>query len=61
MCVFLQPIVARGSRVSPSDESPDLRDERLGIYVADMSGGRHRKARLRTVCGLPGRMVGRIQ
>ena len=45
----------------PSDESSDLRDERLGIYVADMSGGRHRKTRLRTVCGLPGRMVGRIQ
>ena len=34
--VLLQPVMARCSRLPSADESPDLRNERLGIYVANM-------------------------
>jgi hypothetical protein len=58
--VFLRPIVARCSCLSSADESTDLRNGKLGFYLANLSRGRNRQAGLRAVCRLSRRLVGRV-
>lgn len=44
--IILEPVLARRAGLSPSDVSADHGDARLGVLVADLPRGRHRKTRL---------------
>jgi hypothetical protein len=46
MRVVLRSILAGRAGVPPTDESVDLGNARLGIFVADLPGSRDRKAGL---------------